>query len=182
MAGERTASAEDAERWKAVARLFAAFLLEEVTPARIRKLEDDGAATMLREMGLELPAPDDEGALEELAAEFFGAFVSPEGFPPPVQSLFSGGVYESAPAASMRAIADAAGLAHDSGAARGAPVDHLGCQLLLWSELIARDPAAAQAFAERHLVWARPLLARLPSDTFYGRLAEVVTEFIRSIC
>ncbi len=165
----------------AVARLFATLLLTEPTPRFVEELEQSGAASMLRDLGLEFPAADDGPAFESLAAGFFETFVHPLSHSPPVQSLVESGVYEGNAAQSMRILAERAGVEFDAGAAFGAPIDHLGCQLLFWGAIGARDPETARAFAERHLVWAIPLLTCISTDTFHGRLAALVADFLRTL-
>ena len=171
---------DETTHWRAVAELFGRLLLQEIDGRTIRWLEENGAREALRDLGLELPAPDDTSALEEVAAEHYRALIRPEDGPPPIQSLVEEGVYEGGAAAGMRAVAAAAGLDFDAAAAR-APVDHLGVQLLLWSELAGRDAAAAAEFARRHLAWAPPHLRRTEADGFHAHLKHRTADLIQEI-
>ena len=176
-----TATGDETTRWRATAELFGRLLLIEVDGDMIRELERTGALAELRALGLSLPAADDDQAREELAADHYEALVRPTEEPPPIQSLVEEGVYEGRAAAGMRAVARAAGLDFDADAARGAPVDHLGVQLLLWSELAGRDAAAAAEFARRHLAWAPPHLRRTEADGFHAHLKHRTADLIQEI-
>lgn len=161
----------------AVAKLLGRLLICEIDRALAAELTAPEVGDSLQVLGIDvsLLAPEN---LDELAADYFDAMVNPDRHPPLVQSLCQDGRYESAAAASVREIAASAGVELDQDLARGAPPDHLGVQLLLWSELVERSSSAGE-FAERHLVWAlRPLEPIAASDGFYGSLAAVVIRFI----
>ncbi len=57
-----------------------------------------GLASTLAGLGLCLPEEDSQAALDDLAAAYFDAFVSPRGGHPPIQSLAEGSGYEGEPA------------------------------------------------------------------------------------
>ncbi|MHC4937140.1 MAG: molecular chaperone TorD family protein [Planctomycetota bacterium] len=157
-----------------VARLLGWLLLRELDAATLASLET--LRPELEAIGLSPPETDD---LEELAAQYYAAFLDPAAGVPLVQSLHEGDGYEGEAARSVRAIAEAAGLELDTEQPRGAPQDHLGLELLLWSELAERDGAAAGEFARRHLSWAVAVLARRDGAGFYDRLGSITAAFIR---
>lgn len=161
----------------AVAGLLGRLLIREVDEDLAAYLLESDARDCLLALGLDV-ARLQRGNLEELAADYFEAVVNPQDHPPLVQSLCEDGRYESAAAAAVRQIAEAAGLELDRGLARGAPPDHLGVELLLWAELAERSPDARE-FVRRHLLWARePLQAMAARGGFYGGVAAVVARFI----
>lgn len=175
---------------RATARLLARLLLREVDADLVASLGEPETRDALAALGLALPAASDDAAgdaLDQLAAEYFAHFVNPAGAPPPVQSLAEGGTYEGDAATGVRQVAEAAGVSFDAEEARGAPPDHLGCELLLWDELAGRDPAAAAEFARRHLAWApshlrgRAGAAGPSTDGFYDRLASVTADFVDEV-
>ncbi len=173
-------SAAELPALAASARLLGFLLQCELSPGVVRTLA--GVREALAELGMMLPEPTDEAALEELAAAYFAAFVDPERGPPPVQSVVSGGGYEGPPAAAIRALATQLGLDRDTAAARGAPPDHLGSELELWAEIAERMPAQAPAFAAAHLAWARPWLRRAAGEGFYGRLCAATLGLVEAVC
>ena len=173
--------ATDGTSLTAVADLFASLLLREIDAALVTSLTGSGAREQLAGMGLVVPEADDGEALDRLAAEYFESFVKPLEGAPPIQSLAEGDAFEGPPADAMRAIAEAVGVTYDAAAARGAPVDHLGSQLAMWSAILRRDSRAADEFRDRHLRWAVPHLRRRGEDSFYGRLAAVVADFIDTL-
>ena len=141
----------------ALAGFFAELLLFELDePRRAALLEPEIAAALL---DLEVDAaPLASVPLDELAAAYLQAFVQPERGGPPVQSLWTEGSFEGDAAVALRQLAEASGADFDRDAARGAPVDHLGCILSLWVELVPVWPEAARRIEEQHLAWAlRPL-------------------------
>ena len=177
---DMTAGAE-AENLRASAELLSTLLLREVEPTLILELEESGARDQLQRMGLVIPEANDHAAHEGLAAEYFESFVKPIEMAPLIQSLVEDGAFEGRAARSMREIATSAGLEFDPKAARGAPADHLGSQIAMWTAIDRRDPATAREFASRHLSWALPELERRRDDSFYGRLSGFVADFIRVI-
>jgi TorA maturation chaperone TorD len=174
-------SSDEVLRLRETAGLLARLLLHEIDAGFLRGLKDQELTSELAGLGLELPDEQDPEALDRLAAAYFEAFVNPAQFPPPVQSLVAEGTYEGEAARSMRAIAEAVGVTFDATAARGAPVDHLGSQLLLWSELLGRDQGAAAEFATRHLAWSIPYLRQRTGEGFYDRVSGIVADFIEVI-
>lgn len=163
------------------AELFATLLLHEVDARLIRSLDASGALAVLSEMGLRFPAPDDAAGIEQLACDYFEAIVKPMKGAPPVQSLHEGDTFDGEAARSMKQIAEAAGVRLDPDGARGAPIDHLGCQLALWAHLETRDPIAAEILAARHLRWALPALERARGKSFYGTVLGHCAEFLATL-
>ena len=158
-----------------VARLFGLLLGRELDATTEEALRDPAIAASLGELGLTLPEELDR---DELAAEFFEEFISPQSGTPLVQSIAEGGSYEGDAAAGVRSIAEAAGLEWNRESLRGAPVDHLSTALFLWSELVPRDESVAREFAERHLSWAPAVLRRSASERFYGRCRHICADFV----
>ncbi|MFT7620130.1 MAG: TorA maturation chaperone TorD [Planctomycetota bacterium] len=159
-------------------RLLSHLYLREVTAGFIEELDAIGANETLRDLGISLPDGRDAQSIERLATEYFETLVAPKDLPPPIQSIVIGGTYEGDAARSMREIAKAVGVTFDPKVAGGAPVDHLGSQLALWSDLMAENHEVATEFAVRHLVWAKPLLRHQAGESFYGNLAQVTLKFI----
>jgi TorA maturation chaperone TorD len=159
-----------------VARLLGWLLLRELDAATLASLETLRPA--LEAIGLSPPETDD---LEELAAQYYAAFLDPTAGVPLVQSLHEGDGYEGEAARSVRAIADAAGLELDSELSHGSPADHLGVQLLLWADLATRDEEAAQEFTRRHLRWLSLRMAALPQPGFYADLLNATRSFLASL-
>ncbi len=166
---------------QAAARLLSHLLLYEIDSNLIAELEQSGANEVLKEMGIPLPALTDKEAVDNLSVEYFERFVNPAVGAPPIQSLAEEGKYAGKASESMEKIAIAAGLTFASDRTRGAPMDHLGSQLAMWSELNERDPAAAKDFCRRHLVWATRTLEIGSPQGFYGQLSRTVCEFIKAI-
>ncbi len=168
---ERVAAHEASLR--AVAELFGGLLLREPQAADLERLRAPGLSAPLQGLGLALPSPAEQDAwLEERGADYHRLFLSPEGSPL-VQSLWTQGRYEGDAAVRVRQLAAAAGVSYQRGAARGAPVDHLGSLLLLWSAALEDAPAVAATIARDHLEWSARALARVAAeDGFYGALAR----------
>ena len=161
-----------------VGRLLGLILLRELDRETLTALEDPPLAAGLEAMGIELPC---ESLLEELAAEYFQYFISPEKGTPLVQSLHQGGSYEGTAAVEVRKVAKAAGVELSEDHLRGAPIDHLAVELFLWSELVERDEAAAAEFAKRHLSWGLGPLNRGEREGFYRSVGGVTASFIEMI-
>ena len=164
----------------ATAAVLGLLWLREVDREVMAEVVDDEVRAALAAVGLELPAADDAAALDALAADYFAALVQPEGRPPPVQSLVQEGKYEGEAARGIRTVAEALGADFDREVSRGAPADHLGAELALWSELRVRSPESAPEFATHFLSWAAPWCRRHAgaADGFYGRLFQVTAEFL----
>ena len=164
-----------------VAKLFGRLLVREIDGALAAELSTPEIASALRGMGLEVPGFTRD-VLDDLAADYFEFMVKPNDQAPLLQSLFEDGRYQSAVTVSIERIADSAGVELDRELARGAPVDHLGVELLLWAELATRSSSVAHEFAERHLAWSlKPLQAAALTGGFYGRLASTTAQFIDSV-
>ncbi len=171
-------SPQETQRLRETAVLFSRLLLHELDSRLILELERIGAKGLLAEMGLDLPLADDSNAINELAVQYFEVFVNPSMVGPPIQSLAEEGKYLGQAAKGIEEIAKAAALSFDPDTVRGAPVDHLGSELFMWSELATRDSIAAQEFAHRHLTWAHAHLKPQQGSKFYSTLAKLVREFI----
>lgn len=168
---------KDAISLGAVARLFGELLLRELESDRAAELARDPLREVLEGVGLDLSSLEDFES-DRMSEEYFEAVLNPKDAPPLVQSLWEEGRYDGEAAASMRKIAEAAGVEFDPKAARGAPPDHLGCSLLLWAELAERSSSGSE-FAERHLRWALPALESLQNrGGFYGTLAAAILGFV----
>ncbi|MEM7230983.1 MAG: molecular chaperone TorD family protein [Planctomycetota bacterium] len=167
----------DTSSLSAVAELFGRLLIREVDEAFLDALDADTLAE-LRALGLDVRRDE----LEDLATQYFAVLLHPTEHPPLVQSLCVSGHYESASTASIRDIAERAGVEFENESARGAPVDHLGAELFLWAELSRRSSSAAE-FAQQHLSWARqPLQQIARGEGFYARLSGRVHDFLDVIC
>ena len=168
----------DAAAWSAVAELLADLLLVELDAerlARLARLDDPAVRTALEAVGVSLPG--DAAQLEELAADYYAAFVQPEHGGPLVQSLWTSGTYEGESAAAIRRLATRAGLELDRTIARGAPPDHLGSILALWAATRVAQPQVADELERSHLTWALAPLGRVGRG-FYGDVARATSAFI----
>lgn len=170
------------EALRATARLFGRLLLFELDePTRAELCAPDFAAA-LQQVGISVAPLQDPGALEELAVEFFEAFVQPKEGGPPVQSLWTEGTYEGTAAVAVRQLAEAVGIEFDGGAARGAPHDHLGCLLLLWAETREARPDVAERVVQEHLAWARAPLSRLAvGQGFYADVSRATLAWVEEL-
>ena len=167
----------DLDQWIPVAKLFGRLLVREIDDELLHVLQSEEISSALAELGLDTSLLRAEKT-DDLAAEFFACFVCPTDHPPLVQSLCQDGRYESNAAVSMKKIAESAGVELDTELARGAPIDQLGVQLLLWAELAERS-TSAEAFAKEHLAWAvKPLDQVAGGEGFYSGLSQVVKSFI----
>ena len=169
------------------ARLFGELLLFELDEERFAWLEAPLLRRALLELGVELPRrsadPKQRAAvIETLAAEFYTTLLSPTYGAPPIASLWSEGRYEGEPAQRLRALAAAASIEFDARVARDAPIDHLGCVLLLWAHAAEHAPAVADALAVEHLAWAhRPLDRIAQGEGFYAELAAALRSLIATL-
>ncbi len=165
--------------WVAVARLFGRLLLREIDQELLDELRQPSLVSALAVEGIDVPRSDD--ALETLAEEYFECFLGPSGTPL-VQSLWEHGQYEGPSTASLRKLADSAALEFNREAARNAPVDHLGCLLLLWAELSESDGKKARWLASQHLNFADQALAPVTQcGGFYGSVATACRELCQQI-
>ncbi|MEM7168002.1 MAG: molecular chaperone TorD family protein [Planctomycetota bacterium] len=162
----------------AVARLLGLLLLREIDGATLEQLRHPAVLKALESAGLEPPT---DGALEELAAQYFEYFVNPQLGRPLVQSICESGSYEGDAARGVREVAAAANLELDNEHLRGAPVDHLAVQLFLWSELQERDQEAAQEFGRRHLQWAIPVLQHDKRSGYYANVCAATADFLQVV-
>ncbi len=161
------------------ARLFGRLTIGMIDRELAEELWEPERRDALARLGIELPART-RSNLDKLAAEYHRTFAEPPNHLPLVQSRCDAGPSEGA-AAAVRELADAMGVEIDDEAARSAPEDHLGIELLLWAELV-EERSIAREFAARHLLWALPHLERRSvGEGFYARLAGVIAEFISVI-
>lgn len=169
------------------ARLFGDLLLFELDADGLAKLQAPELREALEGLGVEVPGidaatPEGARALEELAAAFYAALLSPTGGAPPIASLWLEGRYEGEAAARVADLAALAGIDYDPGAARSAPIDHLGSILILWAEAAGRAPEVADVLASDHLAWAeRPLTRMAAGDGFYASLAAATRELVEAL-
>ncbi|HEX5050504.1 MAG TPA: molecular chaperone TorD family protein [Planctomycetota bacterium] len=160
------------------ARLFGRLLVRELDAPTIAELHGAGVAAALREVGVEPP----RATIDELAAAYAARFLHPARARPPVQSLWVTGHYDGDAAVAVRGIAKAAGRELAEGA-RGAAPDHLGCILLLWSELVHERPELAERLRRDHLTWAPAALAAVVGTAdFYGLVASAAARLVQRLC
>jgi TorA maturation chaperone TorD len=179
--------AEEVAALAHAARLFGDLFLFELGAAELARLQE----TELREalLGLGVAVPDFDGstpegarALDELAAKYYAALISPTGGAPPIASLWLEGRYSGETTARLGDLAALAGFEYDGAAARSAPVDHLGSVLRLWAEAAERAPAVADVVASEHLAWAdRPLARIAAGQGFYAELAAAARELVEAL-
>ncbi|MCB9868970.1 MAG: molecular chaperone TorD family protein [Planctomycetes bacterium] len=161
------------------ARLLAWLMLREPDAALLRELGSPEIAAALAAAGVELPSTD---ALEEVHAEFFAVLLHPERSAPPIASLWLDGQYEGDTAVAVRALASESGLDFDPEVAGGAPVDHLGSLLLLWSESAEAAPEVATRLAADYLGWVDAALHEARGRPgFYGSLSRAVCAMVAEI-
>ncbi|MEL6716939.1 MAG: molecular chaperone TorD family protein, partial [Planctomycetota bacterium] len=132
-------------------------------------------AAALAAVGVEVPDPA-SADLDELAADFHGAFLQPtSGGAPPVASLWTEGRFEGDASARVRELAKSAAVDFDGAEARGAPIDHVGSLLHLWAATVERAPWVAEELAGVHIAAVAPALQRVASTPdFYGQVARAV--------
>ena len=162
------------------ARLLGRLLVRELDGATLDELSAPEVAPLVESIGIPLPAASE---LDELAHQWLAAFLHPQGGSPPVHSLYRDGGYQGDPAAAVRRIGEAAGLEIAPGA-RNAPVDHIGCILLLWSETALDRPELADILVQEHLDWATHALSPTAggaADSFYPCVARTTLAFIRQL-
>lgn len=176
------AIAPEREVLRATAELVGRLLLRELGPRELDALRDPRLAAPLAELGLELPSEDEQEAwLEERAADYHERFLRPASGPL-VQSLWTQGRYEGDATVRVRALARAAGVEFQPGAARGAAPDHLGSLLLLWAATDARAPSIAGELAASHLAWSQAALERVARDGgFYGAVASLASALVTAL-
>jgi len=169
------------------ARLFGDLLLFELDADGLARLQAPELRAALEGLGVEVPGfdattPEGARSLEELAAAFYAALLSPTGGAPPIASLWLEGRYEGEAAARVADLAALAGIDFDGVAARSAPIDHLGSILILWAEAAGRAPEVADVLASDHLAWAgRPLARIAAGDGFYASLAAATRELVEAL-
>lgn len=167
------------EQLAQAARLFGRLLVRELDPATLDELRQTEVRDALAAVGVTVPEPEQ---LDQLAHEWLASLLHPAHASPPVHSLFRDGNYNGDPAVAVRRIAQAAGLEPALGA-RNAPVDHIGCILLLWGELATTRSELADLLAAEHLQWAERALLWLadsdsPPSCFYRSVARATRELI----
>jgi TorA maturation chaperone TorD len=165
------------------ARLFGRLLLRELDEATLAHLRQPEVASALAELGVVVPAGGaDSDVIEEMAAEYCACFLVGPGHVPLVQSVWEQGANDQQSGLALSELARSAGLSFDREQARSAPVDHLGCILLLWAKLADDWPEASEYVIRRHLPWAQAPLRRLAQDSgFYGQLSRATLELIDAV-
>lgn len=160
-------------------RLFARLLLRELDAGLLAELEQPEVAAALDQVGIALPATGD---LEDLRATYVELFLHPRRGAPPIASLWADGKYEGDSAIALRRLAAAADCEFDRDVAGGAPVDHLGCVLLLWCACAETAPDLANLIASEHLTWVHRAL-ELPSayPGFYGQLSRATATLVATL-
>lgn len=162
----------------AAARLFGRLLVRELDAATLQELQAPDIQQALASLGVTLP---DASQLPELAHQYFGLFLHPEGALPPVQSLWRDGQYDGNHAVGVRKIAAAANLELATGARSAAP-DHIGCILLLWAEVEGERPELANLLTSHHLAWAELALQHASNDEgFYGAVSRATIALVREL-
>jgi TorA maturation chaperone TorD len=176
--------ADRAERaaLRAVADLIGRMLLLEVSAPDLARLREPEIAAALADLGVALPGEEDQDAwLEQRGADYHDLFLRPEAGPL-IQSLWTQGRHEGDATVRVRRLAEAAGVEYSRPAARGAPIDHLGSLLLLWSATDEPTPAVADEVARAHLSWAKGPLRRIAlAGGFYGAVAAIAGDLISRI-
>jgi len=156
--------------------LFADLLLHELDAETLVRLQQPELRAALGDLGIEVP---EESELESLASQYFECFLHPERGAPPIASLWIHGQYEGEVTAQIRKIAEAEGCTLDSAASAGAPIDHLGCLLLLWVHCMQHDETLADLIAEEYLTWVPRALRQVATQAgFYGQLASALLELV----
>lgn len=153
-------------------------MVKELDAATLTELRAPEISSALQDLDIEVPADD---RLDVLGQRYFDLFLHPEGSLPPVQSLWRDGQYDGDHAIGVKKIADAANLELATGARSAAP-DHIGCILLLWSELQADRPELAELLTRHHMAWAELALQHATRDDgFYGSIARATIAFVREL-
>ena len=156
--------------------LFARLLLKEIDADTLEALSQTELREALADLSIQLPQRDE---LDSLGADYFELFLHPERGAPPIASLWIHGQYEGEVAVQLRKIAESAGYTLDSAASGGAPVDHLGCILLLWIECRRNDPTLARLIAEEYLDWVPRALEQASGTAgFYGQLCRALLSLL----
>lgn len=160
-----------------VVALLAQFLLHELDASTLLGLEP--LHVELHDLGITLPT---DVELDAIAHQYFLAFVAPTASKPPVQSLWTEGRFDGESTMRVRALAAALGFEPGPGA-RGAPADHLGCILLLWSAAVEHGEAeVARQLSNDHLAWSLPMCERLGAQGgFYGQVAVAVAALVQEL-
>ena len=182
-----------------VYRLLGRFFSSELDEATWSLLLEPPTFEVLRELGIQPPerlaGSSVEEQLEDLAIDFCQLFVGPKDHLIPVHSVWSEGRYDASAAQSLSQFLAAIGV-RDPRQDSAMPVDHLGNQLTLMSQLLERQAEGingednetpwdqiAQQFSERFLRWPGPLLKQMESKAeseFYQSLAGVTYRFLEA--
>ena len=166
------------ENFAETAHLFGWLLVRELDTPLLVRLHRKPVSDAFAAIGIQVPHED----LDHLHAEYYACFLAPQDSVPLVQSLWEGGSYDGPATARLRKLGEGLGLKLDSGVCRGAPVDHLGSILQLWSRLAANWPEHAADLARHHLSWAQAPLAKVAGrSSFYGQLALATGDLIDQI-
>ncbi len=156
--------------------LFARLLLKEIDAQMLEALRVPHLRVALAELSIQLPEPQE---LDALSAAWFEHFLHPERGAPPIASLWIHGQYEGDVAVQLRKIAESAGYTLDLAASGGAPIDNLGCILLLWIECRKTDEALARLITDEYLEWVpRALQEVATTQGFYGQLTRALLHLL----
>ena len=156
--------------------LFAHLLLHELDAGTLVRLRMPEVRRALAELGIQVPDPS---RLESLAATYYECWLQPERGAPPIASLWIHGQYEGQVTVQLRKIAAAVGCELDTTASAGAPIDHLGCLLLLWAQCSEYEPALADLIVDEYLDWAPAALEEAARRSgFYGQLARALQQLL----
>jgi len=160
-------------------RLLARVWIQEADETLLDELRAGELNVALTAAGCSIPQAS---AIEELALDYCQLFIGPKNPLRPVQSVWSEGQLEGAPAASMRDVY--LPLLPDFVRPHQLMPDHLGIQLAFMSDLIDADveDLPARFFAD-HLAWTKPLTdtssARAQTD-FYRTFIQLTADFLTS--
>jgi len=158
---------------RALADLFGRLLLREANAADLAQLHRPDIELSLADLGIRVPHGSTEKVLEELAQQYFEAFLRPGSESPPIASHWRSGQAGDDSGAAARRTAMAAGLSFDRAIERGAPVDHLGNLLALWARADEAAPEAAEHLRRDHLAWGIDALQSRALDGEAGFYADL---------
>ena len=176
----------DEESVANVYSLLARLWIQELDAPFLKRMAEEPLVSAFSQLGLTLPTE----SVEELAIEYCGLFIGPKNALLPMQSVWQKTQLDSQSASSVAKFAELIGYVLPAPALW----DHLGVQLDLMSRFVSANhfqndqneegavaSEVANAFFDRHLNWASPLLlatsqrACLP---VYRSLAEITQQFL----
>lgn len=176
----------DEESVANVYSLLARLWIQELDAPFLKCMAEEPLVSAFSQLGLTLPTE----SVEQLAIEYCGLFIGPKNALLPMQSVWQKTQLDSQSASSVAKFAELIGYLLPAPALW----DHLGVQLDLMSRFVSANhfqndqneegdvaSEVANAFFDRHLNWASPLLlatsqrACLP---VYRSLAEITQQFL----